>query len=284
MWYNFMINDFKKIELPASEYKLIENGWGNNVANCVDVYNFYYNSEGNNVNGYLAYPKNVRNKLPVIIWNRGGNSKSGLLDDFLAHGILGEIASWGYVVFASQYRKNDEFGGNDVNDIINLIKISKEFEFSDGNIIGMEGWSRGGMMSYLTLTKTDEIKACIVVAGLSDLPGNETNNPKLGEIFKLHFGLDDKSEFDKSKKKRSAVYWPDKISKSTKILFIHGASDEKILTEDSSKIYKMLSEINGKSNYELIIINGGDHYLRKHRKEVSFLRKKWFDENLKFMK
>ena len=279
-----MTNDFKKIELPANEYKLIENGWGKNVAECVNVYSFSYVSDGNNVNGYLAYPKNINGKLPVIIWNRGGNNKSGLLDDFLACGILGEIASWGYVVFASQYREKDEFGGNDVNDIINLIKLSKKFEYSDGNVIGMEGWSRGGMMSYLTLAKTDEIKACIVVAGLSDLPANEKNNPKLGEVFKLHFGSDDKSEFEKREKERSAVYWSQKISKKTKILFIHGTSDEKIMTEDSNKLYNMLSEMNGKLNYELEIINGGDHYLRKQRKEVSFLRRKWFDENLKFIK
>jgi dipeptidyl aminopeptidase/acylaminoacyl peptidase len=275
-----MIEDLKKIELLPNEHKMIENGWGNIVANNTDVFNFHYNSDGNNVSGYLAYPKNENKKLPVIIWNRGGNSKSGLLDDFLACGILGEIASWGYVVFASQYREKDEFGGDDVNDVINLIKIAKEFELSDSRIIGMEGWSRGGMMSYLALTKTDEIKACIVVAGLSDLIKNGKCNQKLEKVFKSYFGSADSGEFEKRKINRSALYWADKISKNTKILFVHGTADDKILTGDSLDLYEKLSAINGKSNYDLKIIEGGDHYLRKSRSEVSLLRKNWFYDNL----
>ncbi len=67
----------------------------------------------------------------MIIWNSGGNRKEGLIDDFLAQGIYGEIASWGYVVLASQYREEDEFGGKDVNDVLNLVPIADGISFCD---------------------------------------------------------------------------------------------------------------------------------------------------------
>jgi dipeptidyl aminopeptidase/acylaminoacyl peptidase len=276
-----MLRNFEEVKLGENELKLIENGWGSEVANSIIIKKFLYNSDENSVKGYLAYPKKITEKLPIIIWNRGGNNKSGLLDDFLASGILGEIASWGYTVFASQYREKDWFGGDDVNDVLNLIEIAKEFEFSDEKVIGMEGWSRGGMMTYLALRRTTEIKSCIIVAGLSDLIRNEKLFKELGIVYKRHFGTDDESEYEKRKIERSAVFWTDKISARTNILFIHGTADNKVSYNDSLDVYNKLSVLNHNTKYELRLIDGGDHYLRKERKDVSLLRRKWFDNNLK---
>jgi dipeptidyl aminopeptidase/acylaminoacyl peptidase len=276
-----MLRDLVEVKLGKNEHKLVENGWGNETANKISTYTFLYNSEGNIIKGYLAYQKDIDEKLPIVIWNRGGNDKFGLLDDFLASGILGEIASWGYIVFASQYRKKDCFGGDDVEDVLNLIKEAKEFELSDSNIIGMEGWSRGGMMTYLALKRTEEIKSCIIVAGLSDLNRNEKYNNKLGTVFKENFGTENEEEFEKRKIDRSAICWADKISKETSILFIHGTDDEKILADDSKDMYKKLSMINKGAKYELRLIKGGNHYLKKERKEVSKIRRQWFNMNLK---
>lgn len=277
-----MLKDLTEIILAGSEHKLLENGWGYEIANNIKTCKFFYKSDEESVKGYLSFPKDINDKLPVIIWNRGGNDKSGLLDDFLASGILGEIASWGYVVFASQYREKDEFGGNDINDIINLINEAKKYKFSDENKIGMEGWSRGGMMSYLTLTRTNEIKCCIIVAGLSNLLRNEGENYKLANVFVNHFGIEDEEEFLKRKKDRSAIFWSDRISKDTNILFIHGTNDDKISFKDSEEMFEKLSAEDFNTKYELKLINGGDHYLRKERKNLSQIRKKWFDSYLKF--
>ena len=56
---------------------------------------------------------------------------------------LGEVASWGYVVVGSQYRGNaggegkEEFGGSDVNDILNLIPFLANIRQADTSRIGM---------------------------------------------------------------------------------------------------------------------------------------------------
>jgi dipeptidyl aminopeptidase/acylaminoacyl peptidase len=95
--------------------------------------NFYritYLSDGLKVTGFLAEPKE-KGKYPCIIANRGGNRAFAQWDTLRMALYLGRMSTWGYVVIASQYRGNDggegqeEFGGKDVNDVLNLIPALK---------------------------------------------------------------------------------------------------------------------------------------------------------------
>ena len=136
------------------------------------------------INGFLVKPKK-KGKYPCVIYNRGGNRSFGSLK--IAHGAiaLGRIAKEGYVVIASQYRGNgrsegkEEFGGKDVNDITILTEVLKEIEVADANKIGMYGWSRGGMMTYIALTKTDKIKAAVVGGAVSDNFSSIKDRPEM---------------------------------------------------------------------------------------------------------
>jgi dipeptidyl aminopeptidase/acylaminoacyl peptidase len=67
---------------------------------------------------------------------------------------------------------HDEFGGDDLNDITNLIPLADEIPQADNNTWGIEGWSRGGMMTYLTLTRNSLFKAAIVTGGIANLRCN----------------------------------------------------------------------------------------------------------------
>jgi dipeptidyl aminopeptidase/acylaminoacyl peptidase len=79
--------------------------------------------------GFLLAPKLREGKLPVLIFNRGGNRDFGAISErdllYLAY-----LASTSYVVLASQYHGNDGgegkelFGGSDVNDVLNLIPLA----------------------------------------------------------------------------------------------------------------------------------------------------------------
>ena len=140
----------------------------------VEVLSITYLSDGLEVKGYLALPVEGEN-LPCVIYNRGGNREAGALSDPQAVRVLGKIASWGYIVAASQYRGNaggegkEEFGGADVNDVLNLIPLLESLPGADPARIGMFGWSRGGMMTYISLARTDRIAAAIVGAGIAEL-------------------------------------------------------------------------------------------------------------------
>ena len=274
-----MILSEEEIILSETQKKFIETGWGSEALNDTKVKKIIYSSDGIKVNGYLAYPKDTDRKYPLIIWNRGGSRNDGMIDKFLAAGIFGEIASWGYVVLASQYRKEDEFGGKDVNDVLNFIKISEDLPYCNTEKTGMEGWSRGGMMTYRVLSMTDKIKCAVIISGLADLFRSENSNEGLAKVYYRLFGTEDEGEYIERKKQRSAVHFADRINKNTKILLIHGTDDDKVSYEDSVEMYELLKR-NG-VECELKLFENGDHYLRSDRKEVAKLRKEWFDKYLK---
>ncbi|MBS1519075.1 MAG: prolyl oligopeptidase family serine peptidase [Bacteroidetes bacterium] len=274
-----MILSQSAVVLNEQQLKLVESGWGKKVAYNTEVSNITYDSDGIEVKGYFAKPLNIDKKLPLIIWNRGGHENDGRIDEFIAKGMFGEIASWGYTVLASQYRDKDEFGGSDINDVINLIKLSDELPDCRSSLIGMEGWSRGGMMTYKALTITDRIKCAVIVSGLADILRSEKDRDGLARAYKKLFGSEDEIEFQERKKERSAVHFYKKISKDTDILLIHGTGDNKVSHQDSIDMHELLKSNGNKCKLE--IIEGGDHYLTKHRKQLAQLRKNWYNKHLK---
>ena len=278
------LKEIKQVNISESEKTLIEKGWSADVANNVIISRVLYNSEGYLVDGYIAEPKSSETKrYPLILWNRGGDEKNGRLDDFLASGILGEIASWGYLVVASQYRQKDEFGGRDIGDILNILKIGMKMPAFDGENIGVEGWSRGGMMTYQLLTKLSFLKCAIVVAGLADLRSNFEKNSKLKDKFYgLFKGADEKKILEEIGK-RSAVDFFESIRPEVPLLMIHGTADDKVSYQDSVQMYKKLSEYI-RAELRLETIENGDHYLRKERNTVRKLRRDWFYKYLKLNK
>src|SRR5215467_9800462 len=125
----------------------------------VELRKIRYRSDGLIINGYMAVPKGTA-KLPCLIHNRGGNWTLSVWTDDTAADILVRFASWGYVVVASQYRGaggsegKDEYGGADVDDVLNLIPVLEAVPVADTGRIGVMGASRGGIMTYLALTRS----------------------------------------------------------------------------------------------------------------------------------
>jgi len=233
------------------------------------------------VMGYVSYPIDNSKKYPVVVWNRGGYENKGVIDQFTARGMFGQIASWGYVVLASQYRGNaisdgrDEIGGNDVNDILNLISLADEFDFADKSKCGIEGWSRGGMMTYLTLLKNPEFKCALLIGAISDFKNYVLSNDiKIG-IYKRMLGND---SFEKKLEERTILNFVNELP-NIPYLIMHGKSDETIPVEQSTRMAEKLEERN--FNYKLILFEEGDHYIKKHRREVDEMRKRWYEKFLK---
>jgi dipeptidyl aminopeptidase/acylaminoacyl peptidase len=173
------------------------------------------------------------------------------------------------VAVASQYRGNgggegkEDFGGDDVHDVTNLITLLEALPYVDSDRIGMFGGSRGGMMTYLALKQqalagTDDIKAAVTVGGISDLfawdrerGGTLTNilwRPLVGAT-----PTQDPVAFEA----RSAVYWPELIQ--VPILLLHGEADRDVSVEQSRKLADALTEAGG--SVELVTFPGGDHAL-----------------------
>ncbi len=250
----------------------------------VNVYAITYLSDGLKVKGFLSIPKED-GLFPVVIYNRGGNKNFGAITPYKVLNIIARISSWGYVVVASQYRGNmggegkEEFGGKDVNDILNLIPLVKGIKKADSSKIGIFGWSRGGMMTYLVLKKTNMIKAAVVGGGLSDLFMMMESRPEMEDVYKENIPGYSKKTREKLLKERSAVYWADKISKTTPILMLHGTADWRVIPQMSLKLANEFLRV--KQPFRLIMFEGGDHALSEFGKEVFYNTKLWFKRFLK---
>jgi len=276
-----MILEKEEIKLPEQQLKLVTAGWGNETVEETAVSSIVYNSDGLKVKGYVAYPKDQSKKYPCIIWNRGGARKRGVIDEFNARGVFGKIASWGYVVFASMYRGSikgegcDMFGGEDVNDVLILIPLADEIPAADKNSWGIEGWSRGGLMTYLTLLRSNIFKAAVTTGGISDL-GKIYHANKLFHTYYTDFFKG--KELNEELSKRSPIESAEKFPKGTNYLIMHGGKDETVPPNQSFHLGEKLTEYG--YNTRLVIFEGGDHYLKRHRKETETLREYWYKKYL----
>lgn len=249
----------------------------------ITIYTIQYLSDGLKVNGLLITPKTT-SKVPCIIFNRGGNQDFGALN-MMAALHLGKLANEGYAVIASQYRGNaggegrEEFGGKDVNDVLQLIPVLAEEKVADTSKIGMYGWSRGGMMTYSALTKTNKIKAAAVGGALADMEEAIKDRPEMESQLLAELVPNYKGNEVEEIKKRSAIQWVDQFSKKVPILLLHGNSDWRVKPEQSLRMALAFTEY--RIPYRLIIFEGADHGINEFREEVNEAVLDWFNKYLK---
>ncbi len=271
---NGYITERKPLEIPKSfsggEFSYIKN---------LKIEDITYISDNLKVKGFLVSPKKKGN-YPCIIYNRGGNREFGALTPERVIRFLALVASWGHVVAASQYRGNlggegrEQFGGDDINDVLNLIPLLEAHPYADHERIGMMGGSRGGMMTYKALTLTDRIKAASIRCGVTDLILWTEDRKDMDEVYSdliPEFNPDDRMTL----KSRSPIYWADKMCPTTPILIMHGTSDWRVNPLSSIKMAERLMEL--KHPYRLVMLEGSDHSLSEHINERNRLIKEWMD-------
>jgi len=270
----------QKINLNETQTKMLVSGWGKEVHENSVVEKITYLSDGLKVKGYLAYPADQSKIYPCVIWNRGGVKNDGAIDSFTARGMFGQIASWGFAVFASQYRGNaggegkEQLGGEEVNDILNLIPLADELPFTDNNKWGIEGWSRGGMMTYLTLKKNHNFKCAVLVGAISNFRLHFEKNPQSENHYKEYIG--DKN-LDYEIEKRSAINFVESLPKIP-YLIVHGGADKTVSPLQSIEISRKMLAL--EIPHRLVLFENGDHFLRAHRKELDSLKKIWYEKYL----
>ena len=98
-------------------------------------------------------------------------------------------------------------------------------------------------------------------------------------LYEATLGKYKDEEFYEKCDSRSIVKFADKLPSNTPLLLMHGTNDDRVLPHDSLDLsYKLLEY---KIPFRLIMLEGGDHFMKKHRKEVDELRKMWYEKYLK---
>jgi len=243
-----------------------------------------YLSDGHEVFGYLATPAGP-GPFPVVVRLRGGNRSFGAYTPERAVRSLSQLAEWGYLAIAPQYRgatdpeegpSADEFGGAEVNDIFTMIDLLPELEpAADTSRIGLDGWSRGGMMALLALRRSDRFRAAVLVGSLSDLERMAADRPVMLEVYEDLFGASDTTEFRRRVRERSGVHWPGELSVDTPILILHGGSDWRVSPLQSLDLAAGLQEAG--RFYRILVVEGADHSLTDAAAERDAERRAWFD-------
>jgi dipeptidyl aminopeptidase/acylaminoacyl peptidase len=245
----------------------------------VELTKIVYISDGLKVHGVLARPI-AAGTYPCVIYNRGGSRDSGAITPEDAAEHLARIAEWGYVVAASQYRGNaggegaDAFGGADKADVLNLIPLLDDLAVADATRIGMWGWSRGGLMTYQALARTNRISAAIVMSGVADAFDYMERRPDMEQVFgDLIPGY--AQNRDAELVARSPIRWAEQLCKRTPILLLHGGADWRVHPTQALRMATALYQ--HKHPFRLVFFEGADHALAEHRAEALRLCRDWLD-------
>lgn len=259
-------------ELRA-EYKHLEK---------VNLYAISYWSDSLLVKGYLLEPKDS-GVYPLVIFNRGGNRDYGALSPLSMCAINAGLVAEGFVVLASQYRGTqnsagkDEFGGAEVNDINNLVKTAASLPNVDTSQMGLFGWSRGGMMSYLALKQNPVFKTIVVGNGVSDLKAELAFRPLMETRVFAECIPNYWNRKEEALRERSVIFWIDELPKSCSYLIICGSEDQVVDPANSRNLAREFERLQYSCELREF---AADHQFKGKSKELDQLLIEWFSREL----
>ena len=239
-----------------------------------------YMSDGLKVVGFIWKPKNMTGKqLPLVIVARGGNPNLALLTP---QSYYYPFVTNGFVVIGSQYRGadggegKDEFGGADVNDVVNLIPLARSLGYVDMNNIFLHGHSRGSMQAFLAIKKGIPINAVAVTGALTNL--TLSARPGVAERVWANLIPGFAENSGEVLRERSAVLFADKIN--VPILILQGGADWRSNPGNNALAFASKLQSLGKT-YELHVYTGDDHPLNMNRLERDRKMVEWFRRYMK---
>lgn len=241
------------------------------------------------IRGIYVRPKDREGEdLPVLIVNRGGNGPSGAWNFRSLFQRVLPVSNAGYIVIGSQYRGSrrggdpsiygsDEFGGEDINDVLALLDLIDRLPGADGSRIGMYGWSRGGFMALMVATRTERLKAMAVGGTPTDLAAELAIRPQMERVFRARIPNYDEDK-DAALEARSAVRWADAIDADLPILILHGEHDDRVSLNSAQQLAEVLQEL--ERPHQLVTYEAGSHGLLERNAEVINELVAWFNAYL----
>lgn len=208
------------------------------------------NSKGDTLNGWMLKPANFdpTKKYPVLFCNYGGPGSQQVANRFGAASMWHQmLAQKGFIVVSvdntgtgfrgEEFKKKTylQLGKFEIEDQIDAAKWLGKMPFVDTGNIGHWGWSYGGFMSSLAITKgADAFSAAVAVAPV-------TSWRYYDNIYTERF-MRTPQENPKGYDDNSPINHVDKIR--GKYLLIHGTADDNVHFQNSAQMIKALVKAN----------------------------------------
>ncbi len=208
------------------------------------------NSKGDTLNGWMLKPAgfDASKKYPVLFCNYGGPGSQQVANRFGAVNFWHQLlAQRGFIVVSvdntgtgyrgEEFKKKTylQLGKYEIEDQIDAAKFMGKMPFVDKNNIGHWGWSYGGFMSSLAITKgADVFSAAVAVAPV-------TNWRFYDNIYTERY-MRTPQENPKGYDDNSPINHTDKIK--GKYLIIHGTADDNVHFQNATQMITALVKSN----------------------------------------
>jgi dipeptidyl-peptidase 4 len=244
----------------------------------------FENSTGDLLNCWMMKPANFdpNKKYPVLVAIYGGPGSNTVLDNFSGRNYLWDqlLCQEGYIVVScdprgTQFRGREfkhstymNLGKNETNDFIDFAKYLGQQSYIDANRIGIQGWSYGGYMTSLCMTKgADVYKVGIAVAPV-------TNWKYYDSVYTERY-LRTPQENKGGYENNSPINFVKNLK--GKFLLVHGSADDNVHVQNSMDMASALVAANKQFDFFVYPnknhgIYGGNTRLHLFTKMTSFLK------------
>jgi dipeptidyl-peptidase 4 len=297
--FKYYVNEYSTVTSPPI-FSVVESESNNvvrvvednsNLRGLLSEYNFgnhnyidFRNDSGDTINGWLIYPPNfdASKKYPVFMYVYGGPSNPTTTNhwDNGNHMWFRMLTQMGYIVASfdnrgteprgEKFRKSTymELGKLETLDQIAAAKFLGTLKYVDNSRIGIFGWSYGGYLSSLCITKGNEFfKMAIAVAPVTNWKWYDT-------IYTERY-MRKPVENNNGYEENSPINFADQIK--GKYLLVHGLSDDNVHFQHSAEMARVLVEKN--IDFDQLFytnknhgIYGGFTRLHLYRKMTDFIK------------
>lgn len=272
-----MVNDNAKLKARLEEY-------GIGKAAFIRV----PNSKGDTLNGWMLKPANFdpAKKYPVLFCNYGGPGSQQVSNRFGAVSMWHQLlAQKGFIVVSvdntgtgyrgEEFKKKTylQLGKFEIEDQIDAAKFIGAMPFVDKANIGHWGWSYGGFMSSLAITKGNDVfSAAVAVAPV-------TNWRYYDNIYTERY-MRTPQENPKGYDDNSPINFTDRIK--GKYLLVHGTGDDNVHFQNSTQMITALVKSN--IDFESAYYPNKNHSISGSLDNTTFhlwsKMTKWIQENM----
>jgi dipeptidyl aminopeptidase/acylaminoacyl peptidase len=219
---------------------------------------FRYPSDGLQIKGLFSFTPHSQGQ-PLVVIFRGGNRTFGLLDPGSEWLTCGDYMSISSTLRGGVSEGTDEFGGNDVNDVKNMLDylpfLTAQLGLnSSPSEIYMIGISRGGLEMFLTLAHHPELQTkvtkVVALSAILNLQQQITHRPDdMENMFVTDFGLVKGVNEAQWISHRNPLETVPTLKSTLPILIVQGTADPRVEVLEAHQMVNQLRQQKHRVDY-----------------------------------